>query len=133
MRVINVARTLLLIAVLACVTTTETRGQCAQPNGNDQLSDTAAIQCLLDQGGTIDLAPGGPYGYYIGPPGLILRQSGTTLRGNTPGTPTLLLAAADLTTPILEVENGGVSGYTLTNLFFYGNRFNLYECGLHDR
>ncbi|HWQ00435.1 MAG TPA: hypothetical protein VNK92_08185, partial [Vicinamibacterales bacterium] len=98
-------------------------GQCPQPNGNDREPDTAAIQCLLDQGGTVVLDADTLYAYYIAPPGLVLRTSGTTLTSTSRyGYRALLEATTDLQTPILRVEDW-VSNYTISRIWFYGNKY----------
>lgn len=99
--------------------------QCPQPNGNDTEPDNAAIQCLLDQGGTIILDADVQNGYLIANPGLVLSNNGTTLTGSSAfGYRALLRATADLNVPMLQVAAGGVSNYTISNVWFYGDRFN---------
>jgi hypothetical protein len=102
------------------------RAQCAQPNGNDQVSDVDAIQCLLDQGGTIVLNADVTFGYYIDRT-LTLSKNGTILMGTTANNYRALLLA----TPALDVNHGPIlqaaealTNYTISNIWFYGNRFN---------
>jgi hypothetical protein len=102
---------------------------CDIPNGNDQVADTAALQCLLDQGGTITLNADVQFGYYVDSP-LTLRVNGTTLLGTTAfSNRALILAMAALDGPpanggpILQVDPA-VTSYTLSNIWLYGNKFN---------
>jgi hypothetical protein len=95
------------------------------PDGNDQEPDTQALQCLLDQGGTISLNADTSFAYFVGPPGLVLRRTGTTLTSfSNYGYRALIEATADLSSPLLQIESGAVTGYTISNVWFYGNRFN---------
>jgi hypothetical protein len=97
-----------------------------QPNGNElSVDNTAAIQCLLDLGGTVTLDADVLYGYHIGihGTGLHLTQSNTTLTSNSAyGYKALLFADPYLHTPILTVAPGVVY-YTIDHIWFYGNRF----------
>ena len=64
------------------------------------------------------------YGYFVGPPGLVLRTSGTTLTSRSAyGWKALLQATTDLQSPMLRVEDW-VSNYTISRIWFHGERFN---------
>jgi hypothetical protein len=96
---------------------------CEQPNGNDTVPDTQAIQCLLDQGGTVVLDADVSNGYYIDAT-LNFSVSGTTLTSSSAyGNRALLIASPGLNTPMLVVPNSGVSNYTISKIWFYGNKF----------
>jgi hypothetical protein len=96
-------RICLAAAILTVVWPRTGYAQCAQPNGNDSLPDDAAIQCLLDQGGTITLNADVTNGYYISSR-LILRHSGTTLTSTSNwGYRALLIATSGLNARMIGV------------------------------
>jgi hypothetical protein len=101
---------------------------CDVPNGNDQISDWAAIQCLLDLGETVALdADSQQFGYYIDQP-LVLRKNGTTLTGTSAvGNRAMLYAMPQLDAngggPILQIDSA-VTRFTIRAVWFYGNRSN---------
>lgn len=98
--------------------------QCEQPNGNDQLDDSNAIECLLNQGGTVILNADVTYGYYIGQT-VTLWTSGVTFTSSSQnGYRALLKAMPNLNGPIFEVENGSVSNTTISRIWFYGDKYN---------
>jgi hypothetical protein len=110
-------------AVVSLSTSRMAEAQCEQPNGNDTTPDDASIQCLLDQGGTIVLNADVSMGYFINE-GLVLRRSGTTFTSSSGGgNRALLRATSTLSSRMLEVESGAVTGYTISKIWFYGSRF----------
>jgi len=114
------------LVVLSLSPATRAFGQCPQPNGNDTLPDADAIQCLLNQGGTVTLDADVSYGYFIDHT-IYLWQNGTTLTGTSAyGNWALLQATPGLNQPMLWVSNG-TAYYTLSNLWFYGDKFNRYQ------
>jgi hypothetical protein len=115
-----------LIAAIALFARGSRADACDTPNGNDQLSDYQAIQCLLDLGGTVVLDADTLYAYFIDHP-LVLRVNGTTLTSTSAyGNSALIEAMPDLDRngggPILSIDPS-VTSYTLSNLWFYGDRF----------
>jgi IPT/TIG domain-containing protein/all-beta uncharacterized protein/BACON domain-containing protein len=95
---------------------------CDVPNGNDDQDDSEAIQCLLDQGEMVVLNADVTKGYYIAKT-LLLSRSGTHLTSTSAsGYQALLWAMPELRQHILDVDDQ-TSGYTISNIFFYGNKF----------
>ncbi len=118
------------IVTALCVSQAPSAGaQCPEPNAFDQEPDTEAIQCLLDQGGTIVLNADTTYAYFIAPhpvtgQGLVLRRSDTVLTSTSAyGYRALLRATSNLNVPMLQIESGAVSNYRIEKIWFYGARF----------
>jgi parallel beta-helix repeat protein len=100
------------------VITVSPGGGCAAANPNDSAVDDSPLQCLLNGGGRIELAPGSP-GYVVGQ-GLNLAQNGTYLTSSNAPTKATLLAGTSLAAPILSVNDK--SSFTLESLLFDGNK-----------
>lgn len=110
--------------------------QCEQPNGNDELDDSRAIECLLNltPGGTVVLNADVTYGYYIGQT-VILRTSGVTFTSTSQwGYRALLIAMPNLNGNIFEVQDGTISDYTISRIWFYGDKYDRVNppCGSDD-
>jgi hypothetical protein len=124
MNAYHVIRLVVATAALYASTAAVASAQCPPLNCSDTASDVNAIQCLLNQGGTIVLPADGCQNGYIIDGTLHLNVSGTTFTSSSAfGNRALLLAAAGLSTPMMVVDPG-VLNYTISNIFFYGNRFN---------
>lgn len=92
---------------------------------NNSVADDVGLQCLLDQGGTIKLAPSAQgyenYGYLIGT-GLNNHLSNLTLE-SAPGTnPKATIKAAATLKGGIPFRSLGYNYITLRNLIFDGNR-----------
>jgi hypothetical protein len=90
-------------------------------NPNDNLPDDAAIQQCLWQGGTTLLDSTGFPGYIVANT-LQITADGTTLRGTDPSGFANVIANPGLPGQILVANN--VNNFTLSNLFFNGNKGN---------
>jgi hypothetical protein len=125
----------IVMSLVTCATA-GAQGNCPGANGNDDQPDDSFIQACLDAGGTIVLDADVSTGYRIDS-GLVLKVSGTTLTSTSNyGTKALLIATPALSMPILSVETSSVSNYVLSNLFFYGNKFDrdgAYLCAEGNR
>jgi hypothetical protein len=140
MRVHHLNQVGLLTILLAVGVVGTARAQCPEPNGNDQESDYVAIQCLLDQGGTIVLNADVQFGYYLDR-GLRLWQSGTSLTGSSAfGYRALLWAMPSIDSQpspadsVLFRVEPWVTDYTISNIAFNGNRFSRpnARCAAHQ-
>jgi hypothetical protein len=111
------------VGVIAAFLGSAASSSAQQPDCNDPNPQTTRIQAMLDQGGTVVLqADNCLYGYRIDDT-LHLKWSGTTLTSSSSyGYNALLIAVGSLSTPILTVDPG-VSGYTISNLFLYGAKW----------
>jgi hypothetical protein len=100
---------------------------CGSFSGNDNVPDDVPLQCLLDNARPnddivldADVNPG-----YLISTGLTLRRSGTTLRSTTAGLSWApLWALPELEHPILQVADQSVTGYKISQIWFYGNGLN---------
>lgn len=112
---LSVRRTFGALILLLIPTATFAQGTCPAANPDDYVSDDAAINQCLSQGGTVSLRDGS-VGYIV-ETGLNLTVSGTVFKGNT-GRPKIF-AHPNLTQPILKV-GAGVSSFTVQDLAFDG-------------
>jgi hypothetical protein len=113
------------VTVAFLCSTANANAQCPPPpDCNSPDPQTTAIQCLLDQGGTIVLqADNCQYGYHIDGT-LHLKVSGTTLTSTSAFGHSALLEATPSLNAQMMVVDANVSNYTISNIWFYGNRFN---------
>jgi hypothetical protein len=124
MKTSHVIQLVVATAALYVLPAVKAGAQCAPLNCSDTVPDTCAIQSLLNGGGTIALPADGCSQGYIIDGTLHLNQPGTTLTSSSAsGNRALLLAATGLNVLMMKVDPG-VSNYTISNIFFYGNRFN---------
>lgn len=114
-------RNLLLLVLIFFGLPALAQSTCPGANPNDESPDDAALNACLSGGGTVVLERGHP-GYIIAT-GLTLEKNGVTLTstGTDNGSAALLIADPSLRAPMLHVADA-VSGYTLSNLVFQGNR-----------
>lgn len=94
-------------------------GNCPAANPSDSVSDDAALQACLNQGGTVLLVSGEP-GYSLAT-GLIINQSNTTLTSADPANKAKLMADPNLNAPMLTVS-GSPANWSISHLVFDGNR-----------
>ncbi len=100
------------------VTVSAAGANCPAANHADTLPDDTALQCLLNRGGRIQLAPGAP-GYYIAS-GLVMNQNSTYLTSSQAPVKATLIAHQSLNSALLQ--NQGRSFLTIEHILFDGNK-----------
>lgn len=96
----------------------------------DGTPDDTGLQCLLDQGGTVALQPGGQ-GYVLAA-GLRLSVDGTRLVSAVPGQYARLVAHASLNGVMLKMRNNApVHNFEIGNLIIDGNKSGRRASGLY--
>ncbi len=114
----------LVFGLIACFEhSAAAQGNCPGADGNDLIPDDDALNACLATGGTILLDADVTYGYRI-ESGLTLSVNGTVLTAtsNWGYRALLYVSNPNLSAPILNVLDG-VSNYQISNIWFYGNKF----------